>query len=104
MQSILIVSSYFRMINFRILKIPQFQRKIYNGKQIPLLMEEILHQLTGSLSHLQGFHWVLYIPGGAGFSSITQSQSFVGRFPLTGGAFLDRNHVLELSHDSLSSY
>ena len=33
-----------------------------------LLMEEILHQLIGSLSHyLQGFIKVLYIPGDAGF-------------------------------------
>ena len=33
-------------------------------KQLLLLMEEILHQLIGSLSH---YFWILYIAGGAGF-------------------------------------
>ena len=36
-----------------------------------LLMEEILHQLIGGLSH---FYRVLYIPGGAGFFASTVGQ------------------------------
>ena len=51
-------------------RIKIYQTYIWNKPQI-LLMQEILHQLIGSLSH---YLRVLYIPGGAGFFPSTVFQ------------------------------